>query len=343
MQTGLSGGKKRLGIAVGALALAWMTAAPGMSAQNANTPPDVGLKPAAPSSVSAPASTTAPPAADVQAPTTTAKNSSTLSNNSSVAQAPLSSPTCAQIHAAPEPAGPTQMQTLPAGTRITMVLDTPISTRISEIGQVVEFKVASPYLVEGREAIAAGTVFNGRIIGVQRPGSFSRNGEVRVVMESVALPGGPQTLSADLQPTDPKASFSGKSDSPKTLGTVKKVAVVAEGALIGAQIGGGQGALIGAGAGGTVLLIIGLSKHGRDVYLEPGTPFDVVLRSPLAVSLSHAPSADCKHDAASANDDDAAESAETSDGAPDNNVDGTSTGTSNEREITPRSVPQPPL
>jgi hypothetical protein len=336
---------------------AWVVAGavPMLSAQ------DVASQPGSESKQPAPALEVAQPSVSpttrIQSPGSTT-NPAAPSGGEAAPGLPGSWPKCEKTHATATAVPPGEMQTLPVGTHITVVLDTPISTRISKVGQVVEFKVASPYLVEGHEVIAIGTEFNGRVIGVQRPGSFSRNGEIRVVLEGVTLPGGAQVLRADLQPADPKASFSAKSDSPKTLSAVKKAAVVGQGALVGAQIGGGQGALIGAAAGGTVLLIIGLSKHGRDVYLEPGTPFDVVLRSPLAISLSDTTLADCKeplgasearaangnqYDDASANGNHAEDSAETPDGAEDDNAGDTPSGKSGKIEITPRSVPQPPL
>ncbi len=173
---------------------------------------------------------------------------------------------------------------IPAGTRIAVVLDTPLSTRISKTGQLVTFRSSESLLVAQDLAIPPDTAFTGKVVEARRPGGFGRTGSLRVKVERIQLlngTGADLTARLDTQDADKHGRIS--SDSSRAAQLYNLAIWTAQGTLIGAQIGGGKGAATGAGAGAAVALLIMMAKHGRDVYLEPGTPFLVILDRPLSL------------------------------------------------------------
>jgi hypothetical protein len=173
---------------------------------------------------------------------------------------------------------------IPSGTRIAVVLDTPISTRISKLGQLVTFRSSESLLVAQGLAIPPDTAFTGKVVEARRPGAFGKTGSLRVKVERIELlngAGADLTARLDTQDADKHGRIS--SDSSRAAQLYNLAIWTAQGTLIGAQIGGGKGAATGAGAGAAVALLIMMAKHGRDVYLEPGTPFLVILDRPLSL------------------------------------------------------------
>jgi hypothetical protein len=185
---------------------------------------------------------------------------------------------------APPPVAVPNTVVIPAGTRIAVVLDTPISTRISKTGQLVTFRSSESLLVAQGLAIPPDTAFTGKVVEARRPGAFGKTGSLRVKVERIQLlngAGADLTARLDTQDADKHGRIS--SDSSRAAQLYNLAIYTVQGTLIGAQIGGGKGAAAGAGAGAAVALLIMMAKHGRDVYLEPGTPFLVILDRPLSL------------------------------------------------------------
>lgn len=171
---------------------------------------------------------------------------------------------------------------IPAGTRIAVVLDTPLSTRISRTGQLVHFRTVEALPVAGTLAIPQDTLFSGKVVRAKRPGAFGKAGELSVNVERIELANGAGApVAARIDATDPEANGRPTSDHSRKAGLLNLALWTGQGALLGDQIMGGKGAAAGAGAGAAIALIMMMSKHGQDVYLEPGTPFQVVLNESL--------------------------------------------------------------
>jgi hypothetical protein len=196
---------------------------------------------------------------------------------------------------APQPAAPKKVEPpvprvvpatveLPAGTRVHVVLDTPMSTRISHQGQVVVFRTEHAIPLDGALELPPDTAFMGSVVKVRRPGAFGKQGEIRVVVHQLQLSTGQTAaVKARLDSADPDYAGKGKSDSSRAANIINLAIWTAQGTVIGAQVHGGSGAAAGAGAGVLVGLIIMASHHGQDVYLEPGTPFEVLLEQPVSL------------------------------------------------------------
>ena len=183
--------------------------------------------------------------------------------------------------ARPAPPAPATV-VVPAGTRIAVALDTPLSTRISKTGQLVHFRTSEAVPVAGGLTIPPDTLFSGKVIRAQRPGAFGKSGALGVNVERIELGSGAgMPVAARIDATDPEANGRPTSDHSRKASLLSLALWTGQGALLGDQIMGGKGAATGAGAGAAIALLMMMSKHGQDVYLEPGTPFEVVLNQSL--------------------------------------------------------------
>jgi len=173
---------------------------------------------------------------------------------------------------------------IPAGTRIAVILETPLSTRIARQGQLVTFRTSDSLRLTDQLEIPPETAFTGSVIGVKRPGSFGKSGALRVKLERMNLTTG--TTAAVLARLDsPDMNGRGRltTDNRHSADLLSLAGYTLEGTLLGSRIKGGKGAAVGAGAGAMAALIILMSKKGSDVYLEPGMPFQVILDQGVAL------------------------------------------------------------
>ena len=185
---------------------------------------------------------------------------------------------------------------VPAGTRIAVILDSPLSTRISKAGQAVTFRTANPLPVADSLELPPETAFIGKVVRVKRPGAFGRPGELRVTVERIELASSssiPVVARLD-SPDHSQGRISADNSRAANLYNVGLWTL--QGTLFGTQISGGKGAAIGAGAGAAIGLILLMAQRGPDVYLEPGMPFLILLDETLelpgaavqAAQLAHA-------------------------------------------------------
>ena len=182
---------------------------------------------------------------------------------------------------APEPAhgrrGQPRLFTLPEGTRIFAVLDTPLSTRTSRSGERFSMTVRGP--AEYQDARIEGVVARVTPYGQGRDADMQidfntirlrdgRTAEFDAVLDTVRTPGG-VTLRVDASGNVPEQHRSGATVAQGAVGATL-------GAIIGAVADGGKGAAIGAvvgGAGGVIL------AQNRDQHLElpPGTQVTIIV------------------------------------------------------------------
>ncbi len=186
-------------------------------------------------------------------------------------------PTAPPAQPVPPPSLPASVA-IPAGTRIAVVLDTPLSTRIARQGQQVTFRTSEPLRLAEQLEIPPETAISGSVVEVKRPGSFGKAGVLRVKVDRIDLPNSTsRPIVARVDSPDMKGSGRASSDRNRTTDLYSLIMYSAEGTLLGAQIKGGKGAAVGAGAGAMVAVLIMMSRRGSDVYLEPGMPFLVTL------------------------------------------------------------------
>ncbi len=164
-----------------------------------------------------------------------------------------------------------------------VTLDTPLSTRISKVGQAVNFRTNEPLPV-GDLVIPPDTLFTGKVVEAKKPGSFGRSGTLLVEVNRIELANGTGSeVVAKIDSSDMNGHGKMRPDRSRAATLLNLALYGAQGTLIGSQIGGGKGAAIGGGAGVAVALIIMASKKGTDVYLEPGMPFEVSIEEPVSL------------------------------------------------------------
>jgi hypothetical protein len=171
--------------------------------------------------------------------------------------------------AAPVKPAPPAPVVVPAGTPISIALNSDITTKTARVGDPVDAHVTSAVTVDGRTAIPAGTLVRGLVSevvsGSDRIGGTPTLG---LKFDGIELqPGRTVGISGNLHEQ-------GKSDTARDTAKIAGGALL--GAIIGKQIGDNKGRLIGGLLGGAAG-VAAAKKTGTEVTLPAGTTFTVVL------------------------------------------------------------------
>ncbi len=201
---------------------------------------------------------------------------------------------------APDPVGPrakstiaghlgtSERVTVPAGTRVAVVLENGISTRNAKAGDSVYLRTSFPITQNNRVVIPIGSYVRGELLDSKRPGRIKGRGEFRMRLNTLIFPNGytvnliaaPRTAdSGGNETTDSEGKVTGGGGKGKDAGTV--ATTTATGAGIGAIAGSAKGAGIGAGAGGLAGLAAVLLTRGPEAQLPRGSTLDIVLERDL--------------------------------------------------------------
>jgi hypothetical protein len=183
-------------------------------------------------------------------------------------------------YAAPEilPSNLPQHVTIPAGTRIPIVLETPLSSRFSHKGQPVVFRTTRSVWLSEDLQLPPGVEVRGRVADVTRRGAFGKSGALRVTVDRMVFPGsGAARLRAQLRSAEIISRARLTNDGRRMMDRQGLIVLSVQGALAGSQFGG-KAAGIGAGTGAAVAAVLMMSKKGRDVSVSRGTPFSVRLQ-----------------------------------------------------------------
>jgi hypothetical protein len=164
---------------------------------------------------------------------------------------------------------------VPAETVISIVLDEPVGSKISQPGQNFNASVREPVEVDGRVAIPKGARVTGVVKDAKPAGRFKGGAALELTLASIEINGS----SHEIHTSAPTQVSTGK--GKRTAAMVGGGA--GGGALIGGIAGGGKGALIGgligaaAGTGGA-----GLTGN-REILLPAETPLSFKLVDPLEI------------------------------------------------------------
>ncbi|HXM96734.1 MAG TPA: hypothetical protein VOA64_21145 [Candidatus Dormibacteraeota bacterium] len=190
----------------------------------------------------------------------------------------------------------TEKITVPAGTRIAVVLDNGISTNSAKTGDSVYFHTSFPITQNNHIVIPVGSYLRGEILESKRPGRIKGRGEFRLRLNTLIFPNGytvnliaaPRSAdSGGEETTDSEGKVTGPGGKGKDIGTA--ATTTATGAGIGAIAGGAKGAGIGAGVGGLAGLAAILLTRGPDAHLPRGSTLDIVLEHSIALEGSQIP------------------------------------------------------
>jgi hypothetical protein len=169
--------------------------------------------------------------------------------------------------------------TIPAGTTLPMVLDTPVASDTSRIEEPVRAHLTKPVLVDGVTALDEGSVVNGVVTDATRAGKVQGLAHIAVRFDSIEPRGADERY--DIQTSDVgRTAPATKKDDALKIGIP-----AAGGAVIGGIIGGKKGAVIGTAAGGGAGTAVVLSTRGKEMRLGKGAALSVRLVEPLTVRV----------------------------------------------------------
>jgi hypothetical protein len=163
--------------------------------------------------------------------------------------------------------------TLPAGTKLTGVLQERISTKDNEAGEPVELRTTESFQV-GNATVPDGLVLRGQIAEAKGGGRVSSRAKLSFRITELEAQGRTYQVVTD------QFEVRGKSESSNTLKKVVGGAVV--GGVVGAVAGdASKGVLIGAAIGTGAAV----ATDGGNITLAKGQQIAVQLAEPVTISL----------------------------------------------------------
>lgn len=226
--------------------------------------PDAGTVQAAPHAPAAPA-TRREPARSAPAPRPIPNHQARAQSQADAAD-PRPEPAAAPRW---DPAPRPEPLTLPEGTELTLVLETPLSSFSSQQGDPVVARVEKAVSDDGRIALPGGAVLKGRVVEASPSGRVKGRARVAVSFESITVRGRTHELQAS--PLTAEAEDDHGRDA-KIVG-----GAAAAGTVIGAIAGGKKGAVKGAVIGGVLGGGAVLGTKGGEVELPAGSRWKVRL------------------------------------------------------------------
>ncbi|HLK52633.1 MAG TPA: hypothetical protein VKU42_04210 [Candidatus Angelobacter sp.] len=179
--------------------------------------------------------------------------------------------------------------TIPAGTRVLMVLKSPLHTTSGTAGSGLYLETLYPVIQDNRVVIPAHTYVQGVVETEERPGHVKRTAEFQFRFTTLIFSNNFVAPINGVLQSIPGAGNIRAHDKDGTLETVdqteKVVTPAVIGAVSGATIGSnhnfGIGKFTGAGLGAALGLGSVLLKRGDAINLVPGTHIEMVLQAPL--------------------------------------------------------------
>jgi hypothetical protein len=186
--------------------------------------------------------------------------------------------------------------TIPAGTRVLMVLKSPLHTTSGTAGSGLYLETLYPIVQGNRVVIPAHTQVQGVVEANKRPGHINRVSEFRFRFTTLIFPNNAVAPIDGVLQSIPGAKNIRTHDKDGTLKPVdqtEKVVTPAAagavgGAIVGAHRGFGIGLLPGAGLGAALGLGAVLLKRGDAISLPSGTNIEMILQAPLALEQAQA-------------------------------------------------------
>lgn len=201
--------------------------------------------------------------------------------------------------------------TIPAGTRVLMVLKSPLHTTSGTAGSGLYLETLYPVVQGNGVVIPARTLVQGVVESDERPGHLKRTSELRFRFTTLIFPNNVVVPINGVLQSIPGARNIRTRSNDRTLEPVdqaeKVITPVAASSVGGAIIGSnrhfGIGLLPGAGLGTGLGLVAVLLKRGDEIYLPQGSRVEMVLQSPFSLEQAQmAANARCARSAQVSND-----------------------------------------
>jgi hypothetical protein len=169
--------------------------------------------------------------------------------------------------------------TIPAGTLLTVALDTPVASDTSRVEQAVTAHLTRPVRLRGRTVLAAGSRVSGVVTDATRSAKVKGRAHVAMRFDSLTSHGDDQRYAIRT------ASVGRTAQGTKQKDALEIGAPAAGGAIIGALVGGKKGALVGTAIGGGAGTAAVLSTRGKEVHLGKGAVLTIRLSAPVTVHV----------------------------------------------------------
>ncbi|HEY3973125.1 MAG TPA: hypothetical protein VGM18_08985 [Candidatus Sulfotelmatobacter sp.] len=180
---------------------------------------------------------------------------------------------------------------VPAGTALTVRLDTTLATFSNHVGDPFQGKVTQAVIVNGSTLIPVGATVEGRVTKVSEPRRISGKPTIGILPEAVIMPSGERyfldatLVDTNIQGTDVNQEGQFKGTGHDRNDQLEVGGGTAGGMLVGGLIGGGPGILIGGAVGATSTTVHWLAKH-RSATLPAGTQLTLELNRPLIMNAT---------------------------------------------------------
>ena len=188
--------------------------------------------------------------------------------------------------------------TIPSGTKFKARLETPISSKLSEVGDTIIVTLLEPMAIDGQQVLPRGTEMTGKVTFVKRAGKVKGRAEVYALINELTTSYGSEPIQVSIDAADDVANDEkirtdeeGKLKSNKDLGD--DVEDVTRGASLGslgttpvAIATGSVGAAIAGPAAGAIAGL--LLSRGKEVRLPVGTVFRMKFDRDLTLPASTA-------------------------------------------------------
>ena len=166
-------------------------------------------------------------------------------------------------------------QNVPAGTPLTVRLQTGVSSASSQAGETFDAVLDEPIVVNGQTVLPRGSGVTGRVVAAKSSGRLQDPGYLRLTLAAVKLSG----KSVPMQTSS--IFVRGSSHEKRNLAMIGGGA--GAGALIGGIAGGGKGALIGTAIGAAGGTGTAYATGKKDVGFGPERRLTFRLTEPLKV------------------------------------------------------------
>ncbi|MEK7659344.1 MAG: collagen-like protein [Patescibacteria group bacterium] len=163
-------------------------------------------------------------------------------------------------HGLPPPLPEIKIVTIPEGTMFEVVLDQAISTEKNQVGETFSVSLVQA-LKTGNAVISVGTVLNGLIVELERPGRVKSTALLTLALTVISYNGVSVPIQTELLRLEGEGS--------KVKDVVKIGIGAGVGATLGAIFGGRDGAAKGAAVGGGTGTGQVLATRGKDLVLAP--------------------------------------------------------------------------
>ena len=185
-----------------------------------------------------------------------------------------------------------QSHTVAAGSKLNCRLTQTLSTKSNFQNDPFQARVSEPLYVGNDTVIPVGSIIDGRIAWLVKPGRIRGVGEMRLDIDQITLPDGRKlTLNAVLTNAygAPDAKVRGEEGYVKgpssKLRDVQEVTLgMGGGGFIGLLVGGAHGAVIGGAIGAGAGIADSLRRRGTDLTLPTGTQLEYQLTREVLVA-----------------------------------------------------------